>query len=340
MKLLILLFVILLGATLQAQITLTAANHHYQIGDTVRYYGVVPSSPLYYATGTNQNWVISGSNNPVIVANKQVNPATTIDASFHPAATLAGVDLRRDSSISYNQITGNDYYFTGTLSLRGRVVYEDPSLYMRYPMSYQDVHNDIFYGSGTTFMSTGPFNYRRGGQSKVEATGYGTLQLPTGTLMDVLQVTYTTSYSDTMIGFSTPFANYKDTIHFWYSNLSRYPVASYTKGYIIRGLGTPSMYSSLLQYADVSALIPVTQINALKAEINLFPNPTTDQLTIEGLPTGSTLTVTNAQGQQVIDVEGPTDKTHQLSTQDLPAGVYWLTIRVEHAQQTKLFVVQ
>lgn len=333
------LFSLMMGCvgTMHAQITITSAAHTPQVGDTVTTYGYVSANPLYFSNGANQTWTIPADTNVRAVRSAYTLPSNTSDGSNHPNANIAGVDLTRDSSNTYSFADPTGYYLYGTFTRNGRVQYTKPSVFLRYPMTYQDVYSDNFYGTITSFTPQGNSTFARGGMAKVEATGYGDIVLPTGTLNNVLKVMYTTQYADTIGGFA--FTRYADTVQVWYSVLSAYPVASYTVGYIYSGANV-TRYGELIQYQDAAQLIATRRLEQPFSAVQLYPNPASDYLMLEGLPVDCQLRIMNANGQVVQEQSGISTDRYQLSTQGLPQGVYWLSIQQGKAIRTELFVVQ
>lgn len=97
---------------------------------------------------------------------------------------------------------------------------------------------------------------------------------------------------------------------------------------------------------DTSTLVPTTFNNAVwdylnrakcttslpevaQNTIKLYPNPTTDHLTVAGLASGTLIRLYDKLGRQVL-----TTNEHELSLSHLPSGVYWL----EAAKQRFLVV--
>lgn len=78
---------------------------------------------------------------------------------------------------------------------------------------------------------------------------------------------------------------------------------------------------------DLSVLvtIPETEIELVK----IYPNPATDQLTIEGLRINCKVKITNILGNVVKIVDSQNIHNATISVQDLPAGIYLLYITAE-----------
>lgn len=89
---------------------------------------------------------------------------------------------------------------------------------------------------------------------------------------------------------------------------------------------------------DLSLLVtvPNTEIELVK----IYPNPATDQITIEGLRENSTVTITSILGNKVKVLESKNIHNATISVEDLPAGIYLITITAENykSQPVRLLV--
>ena len=79
--------------------------------------------------------------------------------------------------------------------------------------------------------------------------------------------------------------------------------------------------------------------NVNKSDLELFPNPATDELTIQlgDLSTYHMFTVTNNLGQQVI-VKKLTAVHTTIDLVQLPAGVYYITFKGDSGSEVRKFV--
>jgi len=85
-----------------------------------------------------------------------------------------------------------------------------------------------------------------------------------------------------------------------------------------------------IAYSRVQATGSETSVSDLDSKLNvgLFPNPTTDQITITGLPAGNHIgQILNATGQVVMEVT--VSENEQLAINDLAAGMYTFKVLVE-----------
>jgi len=78
-------------------------------------------------------------------------------------------------------------------------------------------------------------------------------------------------------------------------------------------------------------------------QLKVFPNPTTNYITIENDNTVKktfTLTLMNIQGQQLLSEKVEIDKTHILDLSKFPNGIYFLTLQNEKENYVSKVVVQ
>jgi hypothetical protein len=128
------------------------------------------------------------------------------------------------------------------------------------------------------------------------------------------------------------------------SSFSGYAWEISSNGKIISGLGTSQITvvweSGLLGTIRVIANVPCadtalyntslsgTGLNKVNENgVNIYPNPFNNQLLIEGLLEQTSITITNVTGVVVYHTEEQTSA--QISTEELPSGVYYLRVKNE-----------
>ncbi|GEM_PF-855014 len=97
-----------------------------------------------------------------------------------------------------------------------------------------------------------------------------------------------------------------------------------------------------IAYTRVLATGAVTNINAVDADelnVGLFPNPTTDQVTITGLPAGNHIgQILDASGKVVMEVT--VSENEQLDVNNLASGMYTFKVLVEGNFQIEKFQIK
>lgn len=97
-----------------------------------------------------------------------------------------------------------------------------------------------------------------------------------------------------------------------------------------------------IAYTRVQATETTTGVNNLDAEkfdIGLFPNPSTDQITVTGLPAGNHMgQILDASGKTVMEIT--VSPNEQLDISNLAAGMYTLKLLVEDTFQIEKFQIK
>ncbi len=95
---------------------------------------------------------------------------------------------------------------------------------------------------------------------------------------------------------------------------------------------------------DVTVVVNVsTGINPIKSnpDLQLFPNPADDELTVATSYIADDIQITNLVGQVILNINHPDKKTnaYQLDVSSLSSGVYFLTMNSEEEMITKKFII-
>jgi len=102
----------------------------------------------------------------------------------------------------------------------------------------------------------------------------------------------------------------------------------------VQNIATKEVYNSCTATKGTSNI----STNNLVA-VELFPNPVTDELYISNTQQVKNITIVNMTGQTVIEALGTGDKTMVISTQYLPSGIFFVTLKNnEGVQITKKLV--
>ena len=89
-----------------------------------------------------------------------------------------------------------------------------------------------------------------------------------------------------------------------------------------------SKYIRLSQtdYDGSKTVLGLASINCVNQEIQIFPNPTTGNITIKNVPKNAFISISNMQGQVVLDLRNDSNET-LLNLDQLSGGTYFITIK-------------
>ena len=143
------------------------------------------------AAGAAVTWDLTGLTSDSLIPITFVDPTTTPDGASFPAATIAAMD---EGFYAYSEFIATGGSLLGMSNIPGEapIVYSDPQLMVSYPCTYGTTWTDPFHAE----FSVSGFPIVRDGTLSAEADAYGTLQLPWGTLTDVLRATFVEDYTD------------------------------------------------------------------------------------------------------------------------------------------------
>ncbi|HEY0612621.1 MAG TPA: T9SS type A sorting domain-containing protein, partial [Chitinophaga sp.] len=111
----------------------------------------------------------------------------------------------------------------------------------------------------------------------------------------------------------------------------------YYKGQLIWGTEPAAVASSFREASMAAAVRPAPG----PVELTLFPNPVTSQLSVKvpGALRDAWITVMSGSGV-VVRVQRISSALHALSFEGLPAGVYYVTVRNDGRETTRVIIKQ
>lgn len=258
--------------------------------------GVTPGN-----AGANQTWDFS-SLVPLSDTLIQwiVPPSSVPNGDLFPDANL--VEKDSEGRLVFVNKTDSESYGVGFDDMTDTyppLVYSDPMLFMKRPITY-----------GTTFTDTFVFQGSPGtGIITVEADGYGTLILPNGIYNNVLRVKFTETH---------PY--FTATIYTWFDGTHTSALLKITNA-----SSEPPSVEYLLNESTPSA---IDKGNSSNFHIKVFPNPFTSSTHIElgKISPNLSLVVENVFGQKVKQLEPFSGQTITLTRDNLPSGLYFLRL--------------
>ena len=179
-------------------------------------------------SGANQSWDFSTLQSLGTEVTQVVDPATTPHGSDYGDANLA---VGEDSSFLYYKGSASAFEFYGLTTNENSAVYTDPEEHLIFPLTYGTSNTDVFNGIGrATISGFGQLSTFRYGTGQMEADGYGTLILPTGTYNDVLRVKFVSMQTDSVsLFFIDSVVNTTITSYQWLKAGTHAPLLSITE---------------------------------------------------------------------------------------------------------------
>ncbi|MBK7440884.1 MAG: T9SS type A sorting domain-containing protein [Bacteroidetes bacterium] len=287
------------------------------VGDEITFMEIQPEGLNSGAVGANVTWDYSD-----IIPTGFEYGFTIVDAATTPqAASFPGANVAADNglgSLGYSKITATEFTNYGSYAGDVLTYYDDPEEIFVFPLTFgttniDDLHSNFFSGA----------DWERSGTTTMEADGYGTLILPSGTYTDVLRVKVYQDYQDETDLLPTPI-EYDFTLYYWFKEGYIGALFEYFE------LNVGGAFPSETTAAALNAALPVginASINADKLSVS--PNPVTDMVNIE-LPVAISNTqvrVYNSLGQLVVNENlNPSGNIITLNMQDYTAGIYFVEV--------------
>jgi len=255
-------------------------------------YAFVIADPITLnGAGAGQVWDASGAIQ---------TSATTVDfiatSSSSVSASFPGADvvIVADGSETFIDVASDGLYILGSYNpgLPVTAVYSDPYRYLQYPCTLGTAWTDTYAGSYTYNGDT----YAQSGSGTYEATGYGSLVLPWGTVDNVLRVDGSETYEESGNGNSYVY----DAVFTYYYK----PGVGY---FVARSIdasatfnGAPAGVQLAFLFLEQNSIGMGEQV-AASIGMEVFPNPATDEATLLFAAEGSlSLQVIDGAGRTVL----------------------------------------
>ena len=325
----IILFLIL-GLSVNSQITLTNSTITPQIGDTFSYI-VTPNYTFNVSqSGANQTWDFStASGSTDVISFIALSGAS--DPSTFPLANLVTTSTNTNGE-TYLSASNFELATEGLLATGiAKAIYTDKQEYLKFPITYGDVFNETFSGTLENIAASQTFN--RSGTIEILSDGHGDLILPYTTVNNVLRIKVTNTYSDVFMGI--PVSSYSDVIHLWFNTATKSHLASTTEAY-----ANGSLLTSQATYISQSDLVlDVTQSNLLENQISFYPNPTSNYIIVKNTSYKTPLKIYDSRGLLVRTINIEKGKT-QVDISSLPSGIYLIKYTKDLQSFTKKLIVK
>ena len=249
-----------------AQPTISAATNNPTVGEMFTQYQIGYEDPG--ASGANITWDFSGIISLQTLTNTFMLPSATPYASTFLNANLASSVTSSSSTYYYYFIANSTNYSIAGIDIpasSATMPYSDPENMLQYTMTYNTSYTDNFACTVS--------GYDRHGNISVVADAYGTLNMPYGTVTNVLRLKFSETYADYMSG--TAITNYTSTNYYWYKPGVHNCILQLSTLNV-----NGSVYQQYGMYIDCSN-IGVNENTDKQNDIICYPIPAKEILTIE-----------------------------------------------------------
>ncbi|MEO7082660.1 MAG: T9SS type A sorting domain-containing protein [Flavobacteriales bacterium] len=297
------------------------------MGSAFMYYNID-----YVAPGpatANFNFNVSSAVAYDSVAVEVVMPGSTAYGGTFPDATYAiGYSNSTGTSYSYMLLDPVSRQDLGTASFAGSVFYRsNGTVEMQLPCTMGTTWTDTFNGSSIPASNWSDDDGILTGQ----CNGYGTLELPSGTFINVLRIEAhkTLMRVNQTTGDTTLMS--LNTVSYMTAGVPIWLFQSYTIASTVGQNQFTDQKSVILGATSVG----VAENSGAGVNVHLFPNPASDAFTLlfdALVSSGSTISLMDAVGRQVSELQ-PTSaevRTMNFNVSSMPRGMY--IVRVVDAQ--------
>jgi len=256
-----------------SQFALTYKNNAPLVGDSVRTQPI--ENILPGGEGPDQVWDFSKIRFTGEKATSFLteNPSQAIEGIGSHNATL------NDKVYEYVYNIGeNQSEIVGLITKDLKVVFSDPILKIKYPVSFGTSFTDDFSGNGADSYKS---NIAVSGTNSFKADGYGILKLRDKTLNNVLRVKIEENKMQL-----NPCSVYemKTTTYFWYAPTFRYPIMGTTTREVKSSVGntvvtqTAFINEKVISSSSLVTGLDHTAVNTDEISLSLYPNPFVETL--------------------------------------------------------------
>lgn len=335
-KYLHLILLLLIVNFYKAQYSITSAANP-SLGD-IDAYDRLDTITLFHGTsGSNQTWNYSA----ITISLVCVNHTTYVPVSIVPTYTMyPTANLATDAAIGNKamlNVSGTKIDIVGHagFSVASSFSYPNPLTLITLPFSYGSNYIDSYTASAPSYTASGTFTH--------VADGYGTLQLPSITLYNVLKTTedlVQTSFDGIMTG------NLRRHTTKYYSAISKFPLL------VIHTVTNVATGGGLMQSCHITGTLYKNYINAaieysekLKT-FEIYPNPARNEISL--IPYDSNLII---QEVSIVNGLGQTVKSCSIDNQftgnkitipisDLSSGIYYVKVTSDKEPRIKKIIIE
>ncbi len=333
-------FLILLSSCsffVKAQYTITSASNPI-VGDIETYMDLDSTGLFLGSSGVSQTWnysAVATLPNPAITST-YVALSSVPNNSLFPTGTIAIDYAGGNYGVASINSTKFEYLGYATATPSDCWAYSDPYKIYSLPFAYGSISTD-------TYVLFQPTNITRGTLTTT-GDGTGTLQLPTGTISNVLKLNYTIYEIDTASSGSV--SNFSVSMNQYYASVSKSILLEVqtTTATVITGTNSSTTYNKYGRIYSTYA----TGINSKQNTRNfsVFPNPVTNgELFVSNIISleKTTIEIYNVLGQQLktISFENiSANEPKKINVSNLPKGIYYLRISGKEIAETRKIIIE
>lgn len=194
------------------------------------------------------------------------------------------------------------------------VTYVNPLIEYKFPITYLQQFDDAYEFNS---VSTAVGNTNETGQVSYTVDGYGTVITPKGTYPNVLRIKRMRTATQTIFSTPTPMtATYTNESYQWVSQSAGTVFSFAINTFVLQGT---TNIAKTVSYLDADVLSTVDLSNQ-KSAISLYPNPSSDIVTLSSKEAFKKVLITTLEGKTVLT----TENSRNIDISKLPKGVYLL----------------
>lgn len=332
-KIYLLIVVMAIACSINAQVTLTKVFNEPVLGDvnTKQIYdsvGIVPKT-----TGANKIWDFSSfTMNSSVEVSDFISTSSTPNGSSYSNATF--VEDYGSGNYSYMKVDPISYQLLGIETPSYKLNFtSNTAVEFVWPIAMGYTHTDAFSGTANANNMNGTVS----GNISTVASGTGTLIIPGGaTFTGVLQIKMTLAANASfLLGFAT--ANIRLVEYSYYEASRKFPLLTvmYTN---VSGAATSK--SAGIKFN--AAIVGINDLN-FDASFNIFPNPAKDNFNVtlsNQHQAYCDVEIIDATGQRakVINLGNDIEISENISISNLASGMYFIKTTLGDKVSVRKFI--
>lgn len=227
--------------------------------------------------------------------------------------TIANADTHDFSAMTDTEATMLGSY-SGPALGDVTVTYINPLIEYKFPITYQQQFDDTYEFNS---VSAAIGNTNETGQVSVSVDGYGTVITPKGTYSNVLRIKRMRTATQTIASLPVPMtATYTNESYQWVSQSDGMVFSFAINSFVFNG---NTNVSKLVSYLDPGVL-STADLNRKAEEFTIYPNPSSDLITVTSKDDIKKVTVIALDGKIVLTA----DNSEKIDVSKLSKGVYIL----------------